>query len=87
MTTHRKVVDWHGEDWATQVSVSVFSIIIKASSLLSLWIIIAIMIMMIITQGNFLIDTTLGRDTIFGVFVEDDENHHIKAVTFRDTEG
>ena len=38
-------------------------------------------------QGNFLIDTTLGRDTIFGVFVEDDENHHIKAVTFRDTEG
>ena len=38
-------------------------------------------------EGNFLIDTTLGRDTIFGVFVEDDENHHIKAVTFRDTEG
>ena len=38
-------------------------------------------------QGNFLIDTTLGRDTVFGVFVEDDENHHIKAVTFRDTEG
>ena len=41
----------------------------------------------LMNQGNFLIDTTLGRDTIFGVFVEDDENHHIKAVTFRDTEG
>jgi hypothetical protein len=39
------------------------------------------------TQGDFLIDTTLGRDTVFGVFVKDDENHHIKAVQFRDTEG
>ena len=39
------------------------------------------------TQGDFLIDTTLGRDTVFGVYVEDDENHHIKDIQFRDSEG
>ena len=39
------------------------------------------------TRGDFLIDADLGRDTVFGVFVEDDENHHIKAIQFRDSEG
>ena len=32
-------------------------------------------------------DTMLGRDTVFGIFVEDDENHQIKSVMFTDEEG
>ena len=32
-------------------------------------------------------DTMLGRDTVFGIFVEDDENHQIKSVKFTDEEG
>ena len=39
------------------------------------------------TRGDFLIDRTLGRDTTWGVFVEDDEDHHIKSVEFRDSTG
>ena len=29
----------------------------------------------------------LGSDSLFGVLVEDDENHHIKSVTFTDHQG
>jgi hypothetical protein len=39
------------------------------------------------SSGHFLIDHTLGRDTRFGVFVEDDEEHRIKAVRFMDEAG
>ena len=39
------------------------------------------------SEGQFIIDKTLGRNTIFGVFVEDDENHHIKSIQFTDEEG
>ena len=39
------------------------------------------------SSGHFLIDSTLGRDTRFGVFVEDDEEHRIKAVRFLDETG
>ena len=34
-----------------------------------------------------MIDSLLGRDSLFGVLVEDDENHHIKSVTFTDHQG
>ena len=34
-----------------------------------------------------MIDSMLGRDSLFGVLVEDDENHHIKSVTFTDHQG
>jgi hypothetical protein len=30
------------------------------------------------STGNFLIDSTLGRDTEFGIYVEDAEEHLIK---------
>ena len=39
------------------------------------------------TVGNFLIDSTLGRDTQFGIYVEDEEEHLIKAITFKDSKG
>ena len=39
------------------------------------------------SQGEFIMDTMLGRDTVFGIFVEDDENHQIKSVKFTDEEG
>ena len=38
------------------------------------------------TDGTFSIDGDLGRDTEFGIYVEDDEDHQIKSVTFRDSE-
>jgi hypothetical protein len=38
------------------------------------------------TEGQFLIDSTLGRETRFGVFVDDDEDHRIKAIRFLDAE-
>ena len=34
-----------------------------------------------------MIDSMLGSDSLFGVLVEDDENHHIKSVTFTDHQG
>lgn len=37
-------------------------------------------------NGTFLIDADLGRDTEFGIYVEDDEDHQIKSVTFQDAE-
>ena len=39
------------------------------------------------TSGNFLIDSTLGRDTQFGIYVEDEEEHLIKSITFKDSKG
>jgi len=37
--------------------------------------------------GYFEVDAALGRDTEFGVYVEDDEDHQIKSVEFKDDEG
>merc|ERR1719317_1313061 len=39
------------------------------------------------SEGQFIMDTMLGRDTVFGILVEDDENHQIKSVKFTDEEG
>ena len=39
------------------------------------------------SKGNFIIDETLGRKTLFGVYVEDAENHQIKSITLTDQEG
>ena len=36
-----------------------------------------------LSSGNFLIDSTLGRDTVFGIYVEDEEDHLIKSIQFR----
>ena len=36
VTTHRKVVDWHGEDWATQV-ILVIIVIIFIVVIILLW--------------------------------------------------
>ena len=37
-------------------------------------------------NGTFLVDADLGRNTEFGIYVEDDEEHQIKLVTFQDSE-
>jgi len=37
--------------------------------------------------GSFLIDSTLGRDTEFGIYVEDVEEHLIKSISFVDALG
>merc|ERR1711892_1046107 len=39
------------------------------------------------SDGHFVIDDTLGRDTVFGIYVEDEEDHLIKSVTFTDSDG
>ena len=39
------------------------------------------------TNGTYVIDTTLGRDTSFGIYVEDAEDHLIKSVSFTDSKG
>ena len=39
------------------------------------------------TVGAFDIDATLGRQTEFGIYVEDDEDHQIKSVEFSDVDG
>ena len=39
------------------------------------------------TSASFTIDTTLGRSTSFGIYVEDEEDHLIKSVTFTDSKG
>ena len=41
----------------------------------------------LVTRGNFTIDSTLGRDTLFGIIVDDVEDHFIKSVTFKDSDG
>ena len=40
----------------------------------------------LVTRGNFTIDSTLGRDTLFGIIVDDVEDHFIKSVTFKDSD-
>ena len=37
-------------------------------------------------NGTFLVDSDLGRGTEFGIYVEDDEDHKIKSVTFQDSD-
>ena len=39
------------------------------------------------TKGEFLIDSLLGEDTQFVIFVEDQEDHLIKSISFTNTEG
>ena len=39
------------------------------------------------TSGSFVVDTTLGRDSTFGIYVEDEEDHLIKSVTLTDAKG
>ena len=40
-----------------------------------------------VTTGTFLVDSTLGRDTVFGIYVEDEDDHLIESVTFTDSKG
>ena len=40
-----------------------------------------------VTRGSFDIDTTLGRDTTFGIIVPDSNDYFIKSVRFFDSEG
>ncbi len=39
------------------------------------------------STGHFIVDETLGRDTRFGIYVDDEEDHLIRSVTFTDTKG
>ena len=39
------------------------------------------------SSGKFLIDSTLGRDTVYGIYVEDEEDHLIKSIQFTDSHG
>ena len=39
------------------------------------------------SEGEFIIDKTVGRNTLFGVYVEDTENHQIKSIKLTDQEG
>ncbi len=39
------------------------------------------------TSGRFTVDASLGRDTTFGVYVDDEDDHLIKEVTFTDHRG
>ena len=36
--------------------------------------------------GSFVVDSSVGRDTEFGLYVEDDDNHQIDSVTFTDSD-
>ena len=40
-----------------------------------------------LTEGTFVIDETLGRDTVFGILVEDEEDHLVRSVSFTDARG
>ena len=40
-----------------------------------------------ITQGSFVVDKSLGRETTFGVLVNDADNHFVRAVHFFDSYG
>ena len=40
-----------------------------------------------LTEGTFVIDETLGRDTLFGILVEDEEDHLVRSVSFVDARG
>ena len=39
------------------------------------------------SKGRFTIDATLGRETNFGIYVDDEEDHLIKSVRFKDAKG
>ena len=39
------------------------------------------------STGTFLVDSSLGRDTVFGVYVEDEDDHLIESVSFTDSKG
>ncbi len=39
------------------------------------------------SSGRFAVDSSLGRDTTFGIYVDDEDDHLIKAVTFTDHKG
>ena len=39
------------------------------------------------SSGEFLVDTSLGRDTVFGIIVEDEEDHLIDSVVFENENG
>jgi len=39
------------------------------------------------TEGTFYIDKSFGKNTQFGIYVPDTENHLIKSVTFQDEDG
>ena len=39
------------------------------------------------SEGSFVIDETLGRDTVLGVYVEDEEDHLIKSIQLTDSDG
>ena len=39
------------------------------------------------TEGVFVIDETLGRESLFGIYTSDEEDHLIKSVTFEDSDG
>ena len=39
------------------------------------------------SSGDFLVDSSLGRDTIFGIIVEDEEDHLIDTVVFENENG
>ena len=39
------------------------------------------------TSGRFTVDASLGRDTTFGVYVDDEDDHLIRSVTFTDHRG
>ena len=39
------------------------------------------------SRSSFVIDETLGRDTVFGIYVEDDEDHLIKSIQLTDMAG
>ena len=39
------------------------------------------------SRGSFVIDETLGRDTMLGVYVEDVEDHLIKTIMLTDSDG
>ena len=40
-----------------------------------------------VTEGSFLVDPSLGRETRFGIYVEDEEEHLVKAVSLVDISG
>ena len=39
------------------------------------------------SSGSFLVDSSLGRDTVFGIIVEDEEDHLINSVLFENEAG
>ena len=40
-----------------------------------------------VTEGSFTIDETLGRETVFGILVEDEEDHLVRSISLTDSVG